>query len=78
MAKSLTTLLICKYFTVRGRPASSSRFRGTSTVDRMKLPARVEAPIKLPVWHREEHFPIAAQYVAAIRKVSEHHRQLLG
>ncbi|MEV6925330.1 DegT/DnrJ/EryC1/StrS family aminotransferase [Dactylosporangium sp. NPDC051485] len=34
--------------------------------------------IKLPVWHRDEDIAIAAEYVNAIRKVSEHHHDLLG
>jgi dTDP-4-amino-4,6-dideoxygalactose transaminase len=34
--------------------------------------------IKLPVWHREKDKTIAAEYVSGIRKVSEHHRDLLG
>lgn len=33
--------------------------------------------IKLPVWHQEEDKKIAAEYVSAIRKVSEHHHELL-
>lgn len=33
--------------------------------------------LKLPVWHRAEDEPIADCYAAAIRKVVEHHRELL-
>jgi perosamine synthetase len=33
--------------------------------------------VKLPVWHRDEDIPLASQYAEAIRKVSDHHRDLL-
>jgi hypothetical protein len=32
----------------------------------------------LPVWHREEDTALATEYVNAIRKVSDHHHDLLG
>ncbi|MFG3054221.1 DegT/DnrJ/EryC1/StrS family aminotransferase [Kitasatospora sp. NPDC048239] len=33
--------------------------------------------IKLPVWHREQDLPLAADYVRAARKVIDHHKELL-
>lgn len=34
--------------------------------------------IKIPVWHREEDFPLANSYIEAFRKVTENYRNLLG
>ncbi|MGI5447497.1 hypothetical protein ACQEVM_17260 [Streptomyces sp. CA-243310] len=33
--------------------------------------------IKLRVWRREQDLKLAEQYVNAVRKVSEHHKELL-
>ncbi|OKI16317.1 DegT/DnrJ/EryC1/StrS family aminotransferase [Streptomyces sp. CB03911] len=33
--------------------------------------------IKLPVWHREQDLELAAQYVRAAVKISDHHKELL-
>jgi perosamine synthetase len=34
--------------------------------------------LKLPVWHDERDLPLLEQYVAAFRKVLEHHRELVS
>ncbi|GAA5024968.1 hypothetical protein GCM10025734_83980 [Kitasatospora paranensis] len=33
--------------------------------------------VKLPVWHREQDLELAAQYIAAAIKISDHHKELL-
>ncbi|WP_016698387.1 DegT/DnrJ/EryC1/StrS family aminotransferase [Actinoalloteichus spitiensis] len=34
--------------------------------------------LKLPVWHREEDLPLVDRYIDGLRKVIEHHTELLG